>query len=100
MIRHIVMFKLKDFATEADKLSAALHVKSRLDQLPKEIDLIRSYEAGVDVRHLKWSYDLVLSMDFDSMADLDAYTVHPIHQAFVAFNKDFTVEKACVDFEI
>ena len=100
MIRHIVMFKLKDFATEAEKMAAAVEVKNRLDELPLKIGVIRRYKAGIDVRKLSWSYDIVLEMDFDSLADLDAYTIHPVHQEFIMFNKDYSIDKACIDYEV
>jgi hypothetical protein len=100
MIRHIVMFKLKDFASDAEKNAAAIEVKNLLDELPLKIDVIRRYKAGIDVRKLNWSYDIVLEMDFDSLAELDAYTVHPAHQAFIAFNKEYSIAKTCVDFEM
>jgi hypothetical protein len=94
------MFKLKDFASDVEKNAAAIEVKNRLDALPVKIDVIRRYKAGFDVRKLNWSYDIVLEMDFDTMADLDAYTIHPAHQEFIAFNKDYSIAKTCVDFEI
>ncbi len=100
MIRHIVMFKLKSFETETEKTAAATELLRRLNELPSKIDLIRKYEAGIDVRKLEWSYDISLIMDFDTMADLDAYTIHPAHQEFVAFNKDFSIAKVCVDYEV
>ena len=94
------MFKLKEFVTEAEKMSAAVEVKNRLDELPLKIDVIRRYKAGIDVRKLNWSYDIVLEMDFNSLVDLDAYTIHPAHQEFIAFNKDYSIAKTCVDFEL
>jgi hypothetical protein len=100
MIRHIVMFKLREFETEAEKTAAAREVVKHLDQLPLQIDLIRRYEAGIDVRKLDWSNDVVLVMDFDSMNDLDAYTIHPKHQEFVTFNKNYSVAKTCIDYEL
>lgn len=100
MIRHIVMFKLKDFRGETAKLTAAKEVIKRLDELPSKINVIRKYESGIDVRKLSWSYDIVLIMDFDTMADLEAYTIHPAHQDFIAFNKEYSVEKACIDYEV
>ena len=100
MIRHIVMFKLKDFPGESEKITAAQEVIKRLNELPSKIDVIRKYEAGIDIRKLSWSYDIVLIMDFDTMADLEIYTVHPAHQKFIAFNKDYSVEKTCIDYEV
>ena len=99
MIRHIVMFKLKDFAGDAEKMKAAKEVINRLNELPQKIDVIRKYEAGIDVRKLSWSYDVVLIMDFDNKTDLETYTVHPAHQEFIAFNKNYSVDKTCIDYE-
>jgi len=100
MIRHIVLFKLREYQNEIEKINAAREVLNHLDELPSKINLIQRYKAGIDVRKLDWSYDIVLEMDFNTMADLDAYTIHPAHQEFVAFNKDFSVGKACIDFEM
>jgi hypothetical protein len=100
MIRHIVMFKLKDFGSETEKKAACFEVIKHLDELPLKINLIRRYEAGIDIRQLPWSYDIVLVMDFDTMADLEAYIIHPVHQDFITFNIDYTVAKTCVDFEV
>ncbi len=100
MIRHIVMFKLKDFNIESEKMAAAALVKKRLDELPSMINVIRHYEAGIDIRRLNWSYDIVLTMDFDTMADLEMYIIHPEHKKFIEFNKDYTAEKVCIDYEI
>ena len=100
MIRHIVLFKLREFESKAAKATATKKVISRLNELPAKIHHIRKYEAGTDIRKLEWSYDISITMDFDSMADLDAYTIHPAHQEFIAFNKDFSVAKVCIDYEI
>ena len=94
------MFKLKEYETEAEKMASVAEVKNRLDELPSKIDVIRRYTSGIDVRKLNWSYDIVLEMDFDTMADLDAYTIHPVHQEFIAFNKDYSIAKTCVDLEM
>ena len=100
MIRHIVMFKLKDFNNESEKMAAVALVKKRLDELPSMINVIRQYEAGIDIRRLNWSYDIVLTMDFDTMADLEAYIIHPEHKKFIEFNKDYSADKVCIDYEI
>ncbi len=100
MIRHIVMFKLKEFAGDSEKMAAAHEVIKRLNELPKAIDVIRNYKAGIDLRKLSWSYDIVLEMDFDTMADLDAYIIHPVHKDFIEFNKNYSQDKVCIDYEL
>ncbi|MEI8049085.1 MAG: Dabb family protein [Bacteroidota bacterium] len=100
MIRHIVMFKLKDFGNETEKENAAFTVIKRLNELPLKINVIRNYEAGIDIRRLAWSFDILLTMDFNTVADLDFYTIHPAHQEFIAFNKDYSIDKVCIDYLI
>lgn len=74
MITHIVLFKLSDpsaenLAVTRDKL---LSMEGRIDQL-------RHLEAGLDIIRSERSYDLALVTKFDSLADLQAYQVHPYH---------------------
>jgi antibiotic biosynthesis monooxygenase (ABM) superfamily enzyme len=100
MIRHIVLFKLREFESETLKLEALTEIKKRLEELPQMISVVRRCEIGIDVRKLASSYDYVLTMDFDNMADLNYYSNHPDHQEFIKFNKNFSVAKASVDYEI
>ena len=100
MIRHIVMFRLREFENETMKQEALLLLKNRLEVLPQKISLIRRCEVGIDVRKIEASYDIVLTMDFDNLTDLSIYTNHPDHQAFIKFNKDYSVAKVCIDYEI
>jgi len=44
-----------------------------------KIDLLRHLEVGADIVRSERSYDLALVTKFDSMADLQAYQVHPYH---------------------
>jgi hypothetical protein len=99
MIRHIVAFKLKEYSTPQEKQSALQTVKAELLKLPSKISVIRSFEVGIDAVHGPASYDLVINSTFDSLEDLENYRVHPDHQAFIAFNKDYTVEKVMVDYQ-
>jgi hypothetical protein len=94
------MFKLKEFASDTEKTAAAHEVIKQLDGLLVAIDVIRSYKAGIDVRKLSWSYDIVLEMDFNTMADLDAYIIHPVHKDFIEFNKSYSQAKVCIDYEL
>lgn len=100
MIRHIVLFKLKDFENEIRKQEIRLKIKNRIEELPGKIDLIRRCEVGEDIRKLDMSYDIVLTMDFDNLNDLNTYTDHPAHQEFIRFNKEFSASKVCIDYEI
>lgn len=74
MVRHIVLFWLKDNSDEA--LHAA---RDKLLSLAGKIEGLLSVEVGLDALHSERSCDLCLNMAFDSMASLEAYRTHPAH---------------------
>ena len=74
MIRHIVLFKIKD------------EYKAEIPQLVKNfqgmkgrIEGLLELEAGADILHSERSYDLALITVFDSRTSFDAYQTHPVH---------------------
>ena len=74
MIRHIVLFKIKDeFKAEIPQL-----VKNFYGMKGK-IEGMLELEAGQDVLHSERSYDLALITLFDSIASFQAYQNHPVH---------------------
>ncbi len=74
MIRHIVLFKIKDeFKDEIPQLVRNFYgMKGKIEGM---LDL----EAGQDVLHSDRSYDLALITVFDGMASFQAYQTHPVH---------------------
>ena len=100
MIRHIVMFKLRQFNSEDEKQAMLQQLKTRIEKLPSKIDFIRSMEVGINLRNHPSAYDLVLTSTFDNLEDVEKYTVHPAHVEFINFNKDKSIAKSSVDFEI
>ena len=64
MITHVVMFKLHD---TADKQDVAQEIKMRLDSLPAKIDVIKTFEVGLNVLESARSYDMVLVSTFESL---------------------------------
>jgi len=100
MIKHIVMWTLKDQAEGADRIANAKKMKELLEALPQHIACLRSIEVGVDVFAASPACDVILYSVFDSRADLDAYQVHPEHQKVVAFVKQVAASRSVVDYEI
>ena len=95
MIRHIIFFKFKADAAEA----AIADLEASLNGLPGLIAEIRAFSCGRDVLRSARSYDLALIADFDDLAALDRYQVHPDHQAVVAKVKVLAESVIAVDFE-
>lgn len=99
MIRHIVMFKLKEFETDAEKTASMRQIKEGLEALKNKIDVIRHIQVDFNCNPEE-TWDIILTSEFDSLDDLKAYAIHPEHQAVgkqaIAPVK---ADRACVDYE-
>ncbi|MBR3195573.1 MAG: Dabb family protein [Clostridia bacterium] len=95
MIRHIVMFKIKDeFKDEIPQLVENFYgMKGKIEGM---LDL----EAGQDVLHSGRSYDLALITVFDSMASFEAYQTHPVHMPVRARMHEVRSASVACDYEI
>jgi len=100
MIRHIIMFKLKDFGSKEIRNQKVKEIKKMIDELGNKISEIKSIEAGINFSTRDVAYDLVLVSDFNSEEDLKVYTAHPDHQKVVDFLKDIKLSSAVVDYVI
>lgn len=74
MIRHICMFKFKDFAEGRIKDQNVEITKSMLDNLPETIDYIINSSTFVGSKdQCEDNYDLILISDFESFETLEKY---------------------------
>lgn len=96
MIKHIVMWKLKD----DNKAENAAKVKAVLEGLAGKIDGLTLIEVGIDFSATNVSGDVVLYSEFTSREALDAYQVHPAHQEAAAFVRSVVADRLMVDYEI
>ncbi len=94
MITHVVLFKLKDRSSGSiDKArDVLLGLKGKIRQL-------RQIEVGVDVLHSERSFDIALITKFDSMDDLQAYQVHPVHMDVAKYIASVRESAISVDYE-
>lgn len=100
MIRHIVIWRLKDEAQEKTREENALLIKKTLEALPAAIPVIRSLEVGINIMASADASDIVLNTTFDSLSDLGEYQRHPEHVRFVEFLAGLKTEKRVVDYDI
>jgi Stress responsive A/B Barrel Domain len=100
MLKHIVMFKLKDFAEGADKGENIQRIKSGLEALPGKIEGIRFFEVGINSIDNGAAYDLVLCSEFDSKEELFKYQKHPEHVKVVGFVNKVCENRVVVDYVI
>ena len=93
MIRHIVMWKFRP-GTEAEQEEFLSGLRALQDVVPQ---LLRS-EVARNVG--PGTYDAVLSSDFNSLEDLEAYKNDPRHKAVSALCKSIREHRAAVDYEV
>jgi hypothetical protein len=100
MIKHVVMWKLKESAAGADKATNAASLKQKLEGLKVLIPQIRHLEVGINFAAGDAAWDVVLITEFGSKEDLAIYINHPDHQSLVGFVSEIRTERAVVDAEI
>jgi hypothetical protein len=94
MITHVVLFKLKNSSQ-----SSIEKARDVLLGMRGKIPLLRILEVGMDVLHSERSFDIALITKFDSMEDLKAYQVHPIHLEVAKYINSVKETSVAVDYE-
>jgi heme-degrading monooxygenase HmoA len=100
MIKHIVMWKLKDEAEGNDRLANAREMKRRLDECAHIVPGILAFEVTLAQPGLEATYDVVLYSEFEDRAALEAYATHPTHKALVPFIGAVREARQCMDYEV
>ena len=100
MIRHIVMWNLKDHAEGADKVSNLQKAKALLLSCAEVVPGIQAFEVALATPGMDCTNDLVLHMLLEDAQVLAAYQNHPQHLAIKPFMKAVVLERRCMDFEI
>lgn len=100
MIRHIVMFKLKEFQTPAEKQAKMREIKDKLEALIDKIDVLKMIRVDFNCNPEE-TWDIILTTEMATLDDVSTYANHPEH---VAVSKGIIgpvkADRACVDYEI
>ncbi|HNX54472.1 MAG TPA: Dabb family protein [Prolixibacteraceae bacterium] len=99
MINHVVMFKLKKYASDAEKQNVISSIEDALLSLSGKIKELKHIEVGVNYELDAKSFDICLMTHFDTVDGLDVYRVHPEHVKVTELIGQHAVERAAVDFE-
>lgn len=95
MIKHIVFFKLKA-STTREKAKGLVRDLSRLKE---KIPQVCFLEVAFDIGKKHNSHDIVLYSHFESLEDLEIYSVHPEHIKVVQDVKNICESSCKVDYE-
>lgn len=94
MVRHIVMYRLKD----ENKEENARQMKEKLEGLNGKIEGLHGLRIDRDCNNHQ--YDVCLTADFDDLAALKSYKNHPLHVAASDFVHEVMTERSAFDFEV
>jgi len=104
MIRHVVMWKLKDKAEGSNKEKNAEKMKLILEGLKTSIDEIKNVEVGIhigeDDEEDEQAYDVVLISDFETELDFTMYTRNAHHKKAIEFINSVIEERRFVDYNV
>lgn len=98
MLKHIVMWKLREFAEGKTKTENAVWMKTNLERLVGVIPEIKRLQVGINVSENREAYDAVLISWFEDEAALAAYRVHPEHVKISTYCKQIRESRVVVDF--
>ncbi len=98
MLKHVVLWKFKDFAEGASREQNLKKAKSLLESLKGRIPEIRRFEVGIDVSQTDRSYDLALNSEFTDGFALQEYQKHPDHLRVVEFLRKVHDGRIVVDY--
>ena len=99
MVKHIILWQLKDELTPAEKVSVKAGIKAGLESLAGKIPGL--LEIKVNTCGLASSNaDVMLDSTFTDADALKNYAVHPAHVAVAdGAVRPFTKTRLCLDFE-
>jgi Stress responsive A/B Barrel Domain len=100
MVKHIVVWNLKEFAEGNDKNYNAQKVKELLESMNGKIPGLRHIEVGINFTIEDGSADVVLYSELDSREALDVYQNHPVHIVVKDFIKNVRSERHVIDYVV
>ena len=100
MIKHIVMFRLKESALGKSKDENLQELKVLLESLHKKIPVVKCLEVGINMGASASASDIALYSEFDDMQALEDYRIHPEHVKVVEFIDKVCSERRVADYEV
>ena len=94
MIKHIVMWKLKEGSLE----NGLPQLKTMLENMQGTVKGLKTLEVGINSTPVDTSCDLVLYTEFDSVEALNLFQNHPKHKAIKQAAKAWILKRHQVDY--
>lgn len=100
MVKHVILWQLKDEFSEEEKESIRAGIKEGLEGLAGQIPGLTEIKVQTEMLPSS-NVDVMLDSTFVDEAALKSYAVHPAHVE-VADTKvrPYTKTRACIDYEV
>ncbi|HCH28957.1 MAG TPA: stress responsive protein [Ruminococcaceae bacterium] len=99
MVKHIILWKLRDDLSESEKSEVRQNAKAGLESLGGKIEgLLR---IKVNINPLETSNcDMMLDSEFESFDALKGYAKNPEHNKIAdKYVRPFTAARSCIDYK-
>lgn len=101
MVKHIILWTLKDSLSEEEKSQIKKSIKEGLESLQGVVPGLTDIKVQIDGRLASSNADLMLDCTLESEEALKGYAVHPAHVAIANSRvRPFTAIRSCLDFTI
>lgn len=101
MVKHIILWKLKDGFDDAKKAEITSGIKKNLEALAGVVPGLLEIKVNCDNILASSNADLMLDSTLENADALKGYAVHPAHIAAAdTFISPHTEVRLCLDFEI
>ncbi len=97
MVRHIILWKLKENFTEEEKSAARAEAKRRLESLNGRIEGLVELKVVTD-RLPTSTADMMLDSTFADADALAGYQKNPLHLEAAGFVRSVVETRLCLDF--
>lgn len=100
MVKHIILWNLKDEYTEEEKAQIKKNAKTALEGLSGKIPGL--LDIKIQISYLESSNaEMMLDSTFESSDALKNYSIHPEHVKVAdTFVRPYTSKRSCIDYEI
>ncbi|MBQ4590522.1 MAG: Dabb family protein [Clostridia bacterium] len=97
MVKHIILWKLKESLSEEEKAAARAEAKRRLENLNGKIDGMISLKVVTD-RLPSSNADMMLDSEFETVEALAGYQTNPLHVEAATYVRSVVEARLCLDF--
>ncbi len=99
MVRHIVIWRLKEEAKQSDWDANLTRIRQIVDAMRTHVPALLRLELGVNQGQASDAADLLLFSEFEDWEALRAYEFHPLHRELRTLIGPLRCERRVLDYE-